>query len=119
MLMYADDMQVWADTRGGLEEKMIVVWQALSDLGMEISWKKTAVQANQWARGLRDFSSCIGIKTSQGLIQLPVSEQGTAVRYLGIWLDADMQSREGRDRLERKIYNKMKQIESFACMITQ
>ena len=47
MLMYADDIQVWADTREGLEEKMRVVWQALSDLGMEISWKKTAVQANQ------------------------------------------------------------------------
>jgi len=115
MLMYADDMQVWADTREGLEAKMRVVWQALDDVGMEISWKKTAVQANQWARELREYRSCIAIMTTQGLVQLPISEQGTAVRYLGIWMDADMQSREGRDRLERKIQNKIKHIESFAC----
>ena len=47
--------------------------------------------------------------------QVPVCEVSKAVRYLGIWLDADMQSKEGREKLERKLHNKMVRLEALQC----
>jgi len=109
MLLYADDMELWACSKTELKTKLIVLEKAMLELGMTINWAKTKVQGNKWAILQGDnLNDKIELSADRTLEILRPTE---AVRYLGAWIDADLTSNTGRDLLERKIEHRIKLIE--------
>ena len=50
MLLYADDMAVWDYSLPKFETKLKIILEALEDLGMNISEKKSTIQTNEIGR---------------------------------------------------------------------
>ena len=75
-----------------MEKKLQVVVQALEELGLQISRKKSLVQVNSWVvgkLGLNWEEPEWKVVTNRQTVGIPVKNPPESFKYLGIWLDAD------------------------------
>ena len=109
MLMYADDMVVWGDTEKEVQEKLQVAVDMMEKLGLQISLEKTEVQYNKWAEE-QNKGQGIEIQTEDGIEIVPYKDTKQALRYLGTWSTANMETNKGMELLKEKMANRLEKI---------
>ena len=108
-LLYADDMMVWANSKEAITNRLQKVSQALTDLGLAVNWGKTTVQANRMAQ-LANPGGEIQLQVQGSVKTLKSLKPTEAVRYLGIYVDAEMEANKGRELLTEKVKQKIENI---------
>ena len=109
MLMYADDMVVWGDTEKEVQEKLQVTVDMMEKLGLQISLEKTEVQYNKWAQE-QVKGEGIEISTAERIEKVPYKNPKQALRYLGTWSTANMETSKGMELLKEKMENRLDKI---------
>jgi len=83
-------------------------------LGLEINWDKTIVQANRQA--LRDNpGGKIELQLAEGWKELKSLPPTEAVRYLGIYVDAELEASRGRELLTEKVKQRIQHIAQLSA----
>ncbi len=116
MLAYADDILVWGYTVKEMEEKLKVVMQALEELGLRVSSKKSILQVNSWGVGklqeVKDKDQWV-VKLQNEVVRIPITRPPASFKYLGVWLNADSSCQENLDKLGEKVKGRLDIIESL------
>jgi len=112
MLLYADDMVIWADTQAELQEKMQKVVETMQKLRLQLSLKKTEVQHNQFQQPSLEGET-IQLPNQQG--QYTYQPSSKAIRYLGTWSNMNMDNTAGIQILKEKMEQRLTSIrETFS-----
>ena len=110
MLFYADDMVLWGQTKKELQEKLQTVVGLMEQLGLQISTTKTEIQANEF---VKEATDSIAIHTEQGEKSFKYVPGNQAIRYLGSWSTLDLQDKEGVEKLQAKVKQRLKRISNL------
>ena len=106
MLLYADDMVIWAKTKEELKKKLEVVVTGMEKLGLQLSIEKTEIQSSREVGEGEELT----VVTSKGEKRFKCKEQGKSIRYLGTWSTADLDESEGIKRLRMKVKERIERI---------
>ena len=109
MLLYADDMVVWGNTKREIEEKLEIVIECMEQLGLQVSEDKTEIQHNKFSHEAK--GSTLKVQTSQKTRTFKYVQQSKAVRYLGAWMTADMEEMTGLKKLQEKMKERLGRVE--------
>ena len=107
MLFYADDMVLWGQTKKELQDKLQTVVGLMEQLGLQISATKTEIQANEF---VKEATENIAIHTEQGDKSFKYVPGNQAIRYLGSWSTLGLQDKEGVEKLQAKVKQRLKRI---------
>jgi len=111
MLLYADDMVLWADSEEKLKLKLNTVLDSMTSLGLRINGIKTELQHNKWRLPSlegQSFEVGSGInKTSMKYMRMD-----SPIRYLGAWTTANNDSTHGLEVLREKLQARLEDIQA-------
>jgi len=111
MLMYADDMVLWADSEEELKLKLSKVLDTMNALGLCVNGQKTELQHNKWripsCEG-KSFTIGSGInKTNMNYLNI-----NKPIRYLGAWTTASNDTTHGLEMLKEKLQSRLEDIQA-------
>jgi len=101
MLLYADDMVVWADTEEELKTKLECVMSSMASLGLRLNTNKMELQHNCYVRPSKE-GKMESFGQGGDKIDLKYLPIGKPIRYLGAWTTADHNSTHGLEVLKEK-----------------
>ena len=115
MLLYADDMVVWAETKKELQQKLQIVIGMMDKLGLEVSVEKTELQTNE---KLAAEEQDMNIKVRGTQQKFGYVKPDKHIRYLGAWLTVNLEEQEGLEKLKAKVQDRIDRIEKLHCTAT-
>jgi len=110
MLLYADDMVLWADSEKELKIKMNKVLDTMNTLGLRINGVKTELQHNKWrVPSLEGQSLKVGAGMNESTMKYLNMER--PIRYLGAWTTANNDTTHGLEMLREKLQSRLDDIQ--------
>ncbi len=107
MLLYADDMVIWAESQEELQAKLTEVARVMKKLKLQLSLEKTEVQHNKYQTpDLTNNTYTLPDNLGTYTYAAPTKP----IRYLGIWSTVNMNQEEGMKKLKAKMEERMLQI---------
>ncbi len=107
MILYADDMVIWAETQEQLKEKMTHIARVMKKLRLKLSLSKTEVQHNRYQEPNLEGTTV----TLEGeLGEYKYKAMNKPIRYLGTWSTANLDNEGGLQILREKIEQKLTTI---------
>ncbi len=103
---------MWGYSQEEVGKKLQIVVQALEELGLQISSKKSLIQINSWGVGKLDKAQW-QVVTRKQTTCIPVTRPPESFKYLGVWLDADSDCQTNLDKLEKKVMGRLDIIEGL------
>ena len=101
-----------------MREKLQIAVGTMEKLGLKISVGKTEVQHNKHAQDRTEVG--IDIQTQDGTRRLQYQDQRKALRYLGAWSTANMETEKGMEILKDKMRERLDRIPGCrACHSTK
>ena len=100
MLLYADDMTIWADTEEELKTKITKALQVMKSLGLNLSIDKTEVQHNKHQKPSLEGNVIMIDEQKKGYTYQRMDK---SIRYLGTWTTANMDKEGGLALLREKM----------------
>jgi hypothetical protein len=101
MLLYADDMVLWAETEEELELKVSVVHKALGELNLKLNPSKTELQHNNFATPRVGQYLTVESEYETG-IKIRFLDPDKPIRYLGAWTTCNKNTDYGLQLLKEK-----------------
>ncbi len=91
MLLYADDMVLWGESKKELEQKLETAMTVMKRLGLKLSLEKTEVQHNKFQKPSLEGKE-LQIKVEGKSQRVIYIKMGKPIRYLGIWSTANRET---------------------------
>jgi len=111
MLLYADDMVLWADSEEELRLKLNKVLNTMNALGLRINGLKTELQHNKWRLPSLEGQS-FKVGTGVNRTEMKYMRMDSPIRYLGAWTTANNDSTHGLEMLREKMQARLEDIQA-------
>jgi len=111
MLLYADDMVLWADSEKELKLKLNKVLNTMNALGLRINGIKTELQHNKWRLPSLEGQS-FEIGTGINKTNMKCMRMDSPIRYLGAWTTANNDSTHGLEVLRENLQARLEDIQA-------
>ena len=102
-------MAVWGETSEEVTQKLEVAIKEMKNLGLKLSLEKTELQHNQFQIPSMEGET---LKMKVGKQQYPIQylSMNKAIRYLGIWSTANLETEKGIQLLKEKLQERLNRI---------
>ncbi len=111
MLLYADDMVLWGESKEELEKKLKTAMEVMKALGLKLSIEKTEIQHNKHQRPTMEGES-IDIVVNKKRYEFKYLNMGKPIRYLGTWATANGNTEKGLQLLKEKMEERLGRIQN-------
>ena len=101
LLLYADDMVLWAETEEELIKKASIVHKALGELNLKINPSKTELQHNDFAKSKVGQFLTVGSESGRA-VEIQYQPTTKPIRYLGAWTTCNKNTDYGLELLKEK-----------------
>ena len=110
MLLYADDMALWAETEEELVRKASLVFKALESLNLKLNPSKTELQHNKYAPYRVGQSITIGSENGKD-VTVQYQDTDKPIRYLGAWTTCNKNTDYGLTLLKERMLDRLQRIQ--------
>ncbi len=111
MLLYADDMVLWGESKEELEIKLRTAIEVMKALGLKLSIEKTEIQHNIHQKPTMEGEK-INIEVNKKRYEFEYLNMNKPIRYLETWATANGNTEKGLQLLKEKMEERLGRIQN-------